>query len=355
MGNTCINLAIRYGTKTSVIRVAGSLLFPMEKWYGTVLRDWNVFGKSNCHPDGQPKCDLTLDLSGSIPPLPMTFIDDEAIVAILFIIRVMHAAHPKKGNVGLGIKHIILVHHMDAVLGLNESYRSWMRESLDPYLRDLSLRVERDIPISAEDWETTLLACQTINYRAGYAIAAAALIRSSTLSQPTESPGNSRLKPTGDGLVDGTICGELAIHTLVTIRDTVLQYIIATAQAGVVRYNKSRADSAACRLCIPARFGALLGAVGDLGIWPSKKPADLAGVSVWSLQRRMEEIGDGVNCPLRVAKYVGTCCGAEHEANGDNLFAIQDVACDIWYEIQLRISREVWGHAFMDELFGSER
>lgn len=351
MSHPVTTLAIRYGTKVSKIRVDSSKLFPMEKWYGSVVKDLNVFGKSNGHTDGQHMYNLTLDLTGSIPPLPVSFDDDEVIAAVKFLLRVMHT-DTKKGDVGLGIKHILLVHHMNSVLGLNPPYRNWMEKSVDPYARDLFHRIECGIPISAPDWETTLLACQTIQYREGYVYVAAALIRSSTLTHT--STGKPVLQPTGDGLVEGKICGELAVDALVRIRDTLPQHVISTADAGVAKYRKSRVSSAACRLCIGARTGALMGAVADLGVWPGKKPDDLKGVSLWGLQSRMGEMGDGIACSERVAKYGGTCCGPAHATESDNLFSIQDVAYDIWSEVQEMTQGEVWNHGFMQELFESE-
>jgi hypothetical protein len=344
MDNADTTLTIVYGTKLAKIRVDSSKLFPMEKWYGSVK---NVFAKAKAKGDNE----VTLDVTGSIPILPVAWTEDDALSAIKFVIRVMHEPI-KKGDVGLGIKHILLVHHMDSILGLNKNYRRWMEKSIDPYARDLTGRIELGIPISAQDWEQTLLVCHTLKYRQWYQYVAGALVRSATLAET--AAGKPVLKTTGDGLIDGQICGEPTTDALVEVRDGLLRFIIGTANHGVTKYQRSRVSSAACRKCIGDRLGALMGAAGDLGLWPGKKPADLKGASLYQLQKRMEEMAAGVNLSPRVQKFEGKCSAKAHKVPGSNLFSIEDVACDMFDGIQKRIELDVGCHEFMVPLFETE-
>ena len=339
-GEADIKVKIVYGTKIFSVRVKSYALLPMEKWYNTAKQD--VFDKT----DGP--YNVILDVSNTIPALPVTWTADEAVDAIKFLLRVFHEP-VKKGIHGLPMKDIILVHHMDSVLGLTEPYRDWMKAGIKAHAENLDARVASSPPIDASEWELTLLAAQTIGDDEQYRHIATSLVRSSVLSVSVS--GKPVLKPTGQGLITGAVCGVVAADGLVEVRDEALRFLIGTANHGVAKYQRSRHDSAACRACIGARLAVLMGALGDLNLWPAKKPEDLKGVSLWDLQQRMEGMGAGVGLSERVAKYANVCSARAHKVAESNLFSVTDVACDMWQGIHTRIYLDVGGHLLMKALF----
>lgn len=316
-------LTIIMGTETVRVKYDSKKLDVLEKWFATT--------KDAFKPGTKKPYEATIDLNGKLPlVLAFVWTDLEVVEAVKALLRMM-TDPAKKGPESLDMKNILLVSLMnETVLGLPASWNKWIQDCARFEGKKITDRASAGEPVDAAEYELAFYTYIRLGYRNEFAVFAAALIFSATV---VNTPGCKRLKPTGAGVVDGSLCGAVAAEGLYDAWRELARHVISSVHNGITRWNHSMFKGGeSCRKCIRNRCGALMEAMRDLGLWPHKEPEDLEGKSLLAFQKAMRDAGNGVNISEKVAKYAGWCRVPDHAdlTDGDNLFAIDDVSFETW-------------------------